>query len=93
MSSVSPSATMARFSRVASETRSATVPIAASFHIDRMSATGSIYTLGYLVERLRKTVLGKKRAAPARWPGSGLRIPFNLFDVVTVWATRVGEPP
>jgi hypothetical protein len=27
-------------------------------------------------------------AAPPRWPGAGLSIPVNLFDVVTVHAVR-----
>ena len=50
------------------------------------TSEASTYTLGYLVERLRKTLLGRSARRPARWPGSGLRIGVNLFDVVTVQA-------
>ena len=63
--------------------------------VERIRAEASRYPLGYLVERLRKTLLGQgasdersrqRNAAPPRWPGAGLSIPVNLFDVVTVHA-------
>ena len=57
-----------------------------------MRAEGASYSLGYLVERLRKTLLRRPAAATARWPGSGLRIPVNLFDIVTVHAVRQPAP-
>jgi SAM-dependent methyltransferase len=56
------------------------------FRVVSLRAEASIYTLGYLVERLRKTLLGRSARRSARWAGSGLRIPVNLFDVVTVQA-------
>ena len=56
------------------------------FRVESLRAEASTYTLGYLVERLRKTLLGRSARRPARWPGSGLRIGVNLFDVVTVQA-------
>ena len=61
------------------------------FRLESLRAEGSIYTLGYLVERLRKTLL--RRPAPNRacWPGSGLRVPVNLFDIVTVRAVLGGR--
>lgn len=55
--------------------------------VETIRAEGAHYPLGYLFERLRKT-LTRRDAAPARWPGSGLSIPVNLFDVVTVHAVR-----
>jgi len=55
--------------------------------IERIRAEGARYPLGYLFERLRKT-LTRRGAAPARWPGAGLSIPVNLFDVMTVHAVR-----
>lgn len=48
----------------------------------------SFYTLGYLVERLRKTIFGRAAARAPRWPGAGLSVPVNLFDIVTVRAIR-----
>jgi SAM-dependent methyltransferase len=65
--------------------------------VERIRAEASRYPLGYLVERLRKTLFGQAargersrqaNAAPPRWPGAGLSIPVNLFDVVTVHAVR-----
>jgi SAM-dependent methyltransferase len=53
-----------------------------------MRAEGARYPLGYLVERLRKTCLRRAARGPARWPGAGLAVPINLFDVVTVHAVR-----
>ena len=56
------------------------------FHVVSLRAEASTYTLGYLVERLRKTLLGRPAPRAARWPGSGLRVPVNLFDIVTAQA-------
>ena len=56
--------------------------------VEEMRADSSVYTLGYLAERLRKSLLGRRAATPARWPGASLRIPLNLFDIVTVSALR-----
>jgi SAM-dependent methyltransferase len=56
--------------------------------VESMRAESSIYTLGYLVERLRKTVLRRSARGPERWPGSRLRVPVNLFDIVTAHALR-----
>jgi SAM-dependent methyltransferase len=56
--------------------------------IESMRADGSIYTLGYLVERLRKTLLGRSASAAPRWPGANLELSVNLFDVLTVDAVR-----
>lgn len=55
--------------------------------VERIRAEAARYPLGYLFERVRKTLLGTD-AAPARWPGAGISIPVNLFDVVTVHAVR-----
>ena len=63
---------------------------AEGFEIESMRAESSVYPLGYVVERLRKTLLGRSAAAPARWPGAGLRVPLNLFDIVTVHAVKGG---
>jgi hypothetical protein len=61
------------------------------FRVEAQRADSSVYTLGYLVERLRKTLLGRARGQRATWPGSELRIPVNLFDIVTVQAVREGR--
>jgi SAM-dependent methyltransferase len=53
-----------------------------------MRAEGGRYPLGYLVERLRKSLLGRTARRPVRFPGAGLSLPVNLFDVVTVRAER-----
>jgi SAM-dependent methyltransferase len=50
----------------------------------------SLYTLGYLVERLRKTLLGRAAGGRGAWPGAQLPIPVNLLDIVTVQAVREG---
>ena len=63
---------------------------AEGFAIERMRAESSVYPLRYLVERLRKTLLGRTGATRASWPGAGLRIPLNLFDIVTVHAVKGG---
>lgn len=72
--------------------------------VERIRADAAHYPLGYLAERLRKTLLGRiagggtqrgsdgqdrrRDAAAPRWPGAGISIPVNLFDVVTVQAVR-----
>lgn len=61
------------------------------FRLESLRAEGSIYTLGYLVERLRKTLLRRPAPNRARWPGSDLRVPVNLFDIVTVRAVLGGR--
>ena len=61
------------------------------FEIDQMTTEASFYTLGYLVERLRKSLLGTKGAGSGKWPGSNLEIPVNLFDIVRVTATRKSD--
>jgi SAM-dependent methyltransferase len=55
--------------------------------VETIRAEGARYPVGYLVERLRKT-LTKRDAGRARFPGARLAIPVNLFDVVTVHAVR-----
>jgi len=60
--------------------------------VERLSADASHYTLGYLAERLRKSVLGRSSARAAAWPGAGLTVPVNLFDVVTAEAVRTAPP-
>ncbi len=61
------------------------------FRLESFRAEGAIYTLGYLVERLRKTLLRRPAPNRARWPGSDLRVPVNLFDIVTVRAVLGGR--
>ena len=56
------------------------------FRIVRLRSDAAVFTLGYLVERLRKTLLGRAAVRAAHWPGAGLCVPVNLFDVVTVEA-------
>jgi SAM-dependent methyltransferase len=55
--------------------------------VERIRAEGARYPIGYLVERLRKTVF-RSEAQPPRWPGADIAVPVNLFDVVTVHAVR-----
>ncbi len=62
------------------------------FEVRRVRAESTLYTVGYLVERLRKTLLRRPARRPARWPGAGLRIPINLYDIATVHAVRVDGP-
>ena len=57
------------------------------FRVESMRAEGAYFSLGYLVERLRKTLLGHS-GARATWPGAKIRVPLNLFDIVTVSARR-----
>ncbi len=56
--------------------------------VESMRAEGARYPLGYLAERLRKTLLRRPAARPARFPGAAWSIPVNLFDIVTVHAVR-----
>jgi SAM-dependent methyltransferase len=56
--------------------------------VERMRAEGSSYRVGYLWERLAKTVLRRPAAAAHGGPFSALRIPVNLFDIVTVHAVK-----
>ena len=60
------------------------------FEVEKMSAEAAYFSLGYLVERVRKTLLGHTGADSSSWPGAGIRLPINLFDIVTVQARRVG---
>jgi hypothetical protein len=53
-----------------------------------MRAESSLYPLGYLAERLRKTLLRRPGRRAPRWPGAAWSVPVNLFDVVTVRAER-----
>lgn len=56
--------------------------------VEWMRAEGARYTLGYLAERLRKTLLGLPVARPVRFPGADWSVPLNLFDIVTVHARK-----
>jgi len=56
------------------------------FRVERMRAEGGAYPVGYLVERLRKTLFGGAASTPRRFPGASLVVPVNLFDVVTLEA-------
>jgi SAM-dependent methyltransferase len=60
---------------------------AQGLRVEAMRAEGARYTLGYLAERLRKSLLGGA-TRPLRFPGSGLSVPLNLFDIVRVDAVR-----
>jgi SAM-dependent methyltransferase len=57
-------------------------------HIERMRAQGASYPLGYLVERLRKTLLRRTRAGRRVFPGSDLILRVNLYDVLLVEAVK-----
>jgi len=59
--------------------------------VESMRAEGATYSLGYLAERARKTLLPGRAARPARFPGSRLTLRLNLFDIVRVEAVRVGK--
>lgn len=56
--------------------------------VEGMRAEAGYYPIGYLVERLRKTLFGGVASAPRRFPGAGVVVPVNLFDVLTVEAVR-----
>jgi SAM-dependent methyltransferase len=56
--------------------------------VEHMRAEAARYPVGYLVERLRKSLFGRPSAGPSRWPAARWAVPVNLFDVVTVRAVR-----
>lgn len=58
--------------------------------VERMRAEGGAYPVGYLVERLRKTLFGGTAPLARGWPGARLVLPVNLLDVVTLEAVRSG---
>jgi len=60
------------------------------FRVVSQRAESSVYTLGYLVERLRKTLFGGRMRRAAKWPGAGIALPVNLGDIVTVHAVAAG---
>jgi hypothetical protein len=62
------------------------------FEVESLRADAAVYTLGYLTERLRKSLFGRPAARAARWPGAGIAVPVNLFDIVTVRAVRGPTP-
>jgi hypothetical protein len=53
-----------------------------------MRSERAYYTLGYLIERLRKTLLGRETKGGRNWPGSTRTIPVNLFDIAHVEARK-----
>jgi SAM-dependent methyltransferase len=57
--------------------------------VESIRAEASVYTLDYLLERLRKTLFRRPARRVASWPGGRLCVPVNLFDVLTVSAVRV----
>jgi SAM-dependent methyltransferase len=61
------------------------------FRVEQARADASFYTLGYLVERMKKTLLGRV-GARGSWPGARICLPVNLFDIVTITARRLEEP-
>lgn len=61
------------------------------FRIESMRAESSLYTLGYLFERLRKTLGPGGKASSRTWPGANLPVAVNLFDIVTLHAVREGD--
>jgi SAM-dependent methyltransferase len=56
--------------------------------IESIRLHASLYPLGYLVERLTKTLLGIEWGGGYESPLTRLAIPVNLFDIVTVAAVR-----
>ena len=54
--------------------------------VETMRAEGSRYTLGYLIERLRKSLLGWDGGTFGESSLGQLSVPVNLFDIVTVKA-------
>jgi len=58
-------------------------------HVERLRAEAALYPLGYLVERLWKTLLRRPTGRALRFPGARLALPLNLYDVVTVEARRL----
>ena len=64
------------------------------FEVAELHAESAFYTLGYLAERLRKTLIAGSATGPVRFPGSGLGVHVNLFDVLRVHAEKrmPGDP-
>lgn len=61
----------------------------AGLRVESMVARGSHYPLGYLWERLRKTLSGRARGTVGAGGAiAGLALPINLYDIVTVTAVR-----
>ncbi len=58
------------------------------FETEAIRSERAYYTVGYLVERLRKTLLGREAADGTGWPGSKLTIPVKLFDIMHVEARK-----
>ncbi|MDV2502388.1 MAG: class I SAM-dependent methyltransferase [bacterium] len=61
------------------------------FRVTALKYESAHYTLGYLLERLDKTLLGlgpRWRGFTAKLPGASCIIPFNLFDIMTVYAFK-----
>lgn len=56
--------------------------------IERMRAQGASYPIGYLAERLRKTLLGPKSRFGYVFRNASLIVRVNLFDVLLVEAVR-----
>lgn len=56
--------------------------------VQRMRAEGASYSVAYLLERLRKTLLRRASPGGRAGPVDRLRIPVNLFDIVTVHAVK-----
>ena len=58
--------------------------------VESIRAEGSSYTLGYVVERLRKSFFGLDGGAFGKTGLGRLAVPINLFDIVTVVARKLG---
>jgi len=61
------------------------------FAVESMRSEGSTYTLGYVVERLRKSLFGLDGGSFGETRLGHVGIPINLFDIVTVVARRDGR--
>lgn len=61
--------------------------------VESVRAEGSRYSLGYLVERLRKSLFGWDGGTFADSSLGQVAVPVNLFDIVTVCATRGTASP
>jgi len=59
--------------------------------VETMRAEGSRYTLGYVVERLRKSLFGVGGGSFGETALGRLAAPINLFDIVTVVARRAAS--
>jgi 2-polyprenyl-3-methyl-5-hydroxy-6-metoxy-1,4-benzoquinol methylase len=57
--------------------------------VTRMRASGALYPVGYLLERLRKTLFGGGSRIESSSRLARLVVPMNLFDVLEVEAVRV----